>query len=83
MYAPTRIGYSSAKLLQVNDRNNFIAAIFFFETTDESDTLTVKFAILAELSDAELLQLSIYSESTERRSTLLTNKVENEIKMVK
>lgn len=83
MYAPTRIGYSSTKLLQVNDRNNFIAAIFFFKTTDESDTLTVKFAILAELSDAELLQLSIYPESTERRSTLLTNKVENEIKMVK
>ena len=45
--------------------------------------LTVKFIILAELSDSELLQLSGYPESTERRSTLLTNKVENEMKMVK
>jgi len=32
-----------------------------------------KISFAGELSDAELLQLSTYFESTERKSTLLTN----------
>jgi len=45
----------------------------FFKMGDESEHSDNEFYYPGELSDAELLQLPTYSESTERESTSLTN----------
>ena len=83
--APLESGTGPQNYCKLMTETIFVAAILFFSLKQlmKVNILTVKFIILAELSDSELLQLSVYPESTERRSTLLTNKVENEMKMVK
>ena len=45
----------------------------FFKMCDESEHSENKFCYPGELSDAEILQLPAYSESAERKSTLVTN----------
>ena len=68
-----------AKSMRVNDKNSFLLQNFvLFKTSDESEHSESEFYYPGELSDAELLQSPTYSESTERKSTLLTNeKVHN------
>jgi hypothetical protein len=46
---------------------------FVFKMSDESEHSESEFYYPGELSDAELLQSPTHSESTERKSTLLTN----------
>jgi len=68
-----------AKSMRVIDKNSFLLQNFvLFKTSDESEHSESEFYYPGELSDAELLQSPTHSESTGRKSTLLTNeKVHN------
>jgi len=48
-----------------------------FKMSDKNEHSESEFYYPGELSDAELLQSSIQSESTERKSTLFANEVHN------
>ena len=51
----------------------FAENFFFFKMCDENELSESHVYYLGELSDAELLQSPTHSESTERKSILLTN----------
>jgi len=60
----------SAKSMQINDRmQNFV----FFNMSHASEHSESKFYYPGELSNAVLVQSPTHSESTERKSTILTN----------
>ena len=63
-------GTRTAKSMQINDR---MQNPVFSKIVDESEHSESKFYYSGELFDAELLRSPTQSESTERKSTLLTN----------
>ena len=63
-------GTRTAKSMQIDD---IIQNFVFFKMSDESEHSESKFYYSDQLTDAEMLKLPTHSESTERKSTLLTN----------
>lgn len=78
-YDATRNADGPAKSLQVkiNAMKDFFLPNFVFFKLNESEHSDSEFYYPGELSNAELLQLPTYSESTEGELTLLTNEEQN------
>ena len=73
-------GTRTAKSMLINDR---MQNPVFSKTVDGSEHSESKFCYSSELSDAELLRSPTRSESTERKSTLLTNEEVHNFLMIR
>ena len=76
-------GKRTANSMRINDRMQNPENPVFSKTVDESESSESKFYYSSELSDAELLRSPTHSESTERKSTLLTNEEVHNFLMIR